>query len=394
MLISYSLDKFKEKDKKFFVEMLSYVSPAILGAVQEGDRVKIEVSEEDAESVLNKLTQLSDMILNGQLNGKEINVKNLEDYTEVKTINNNSIFQTLLEKESIKMIDSGIYAYSGIFLKIYRYFDIKIEEFGRQTFDRIKEYEFPALYPIDKYERGGYFETFPHYIMFQTTMKNDLNVIERFSKNGSKEKNIFKEMKAPSRVLRNATCVPIYHFLRNQQIDDAGPQTFMVSGRCFRNEGNNVYEIARLNEFNMKEYVFVGSPEQCKEKIIMAKELWHFWITTFGLNCKICTANDSFFASNYKKLQFFQILGDAKQEFQCRLDDAHKYIAVGSANFHRTHFSKPYNIRLQNGNYAHSACFAFGLERLSYSLLCQKGLDTKRWDQATVKEIEKYGIKL
>lgn len=44
-----------------------------------------------------------------------------------------------------------------------------------------------------------------------------------------------------------------------------------------------------------------------------------------------------------------------------------KEIAVGSANFHRTHFSKPYNIRLDNGNYAYSACFAFGVERLTYA---------------------------
>lgn len=83
-----------------------------------------------------------------------------------------------------------------------------IEAFGRETFGPVKEYEFPVLYPIDKYEQGGYFETFPHYIMFQTTMKNDLDILDRFARNCSNDRAIFAEMKTPTLVLRHATCAP------------------------------------------------------------------------------------------------------------------------------------------------------------------------------------------
>lgn len=394
MTITLKLGQFQPKDQNFFTEMLPYVSPAIRNIQRQGDQVQVELEERDEAEVTQKVGQLRDMILNGQLSGKEVKIKTLEDHSDAVPLNQSPIFQTLLDTEGVKEIADGVYAYSDLFLQVYRYFDRKIEAFGKEVFGPVKQYDFPVLYPIDNYEKGGYFETFPHYIMFQTTMKNDLAVLDRFAQKGTQDKTIFEEMKTPTLVLRHATCAPVYQFLSGSTIQRDAPQTYLVSGRCFRNEAGNAYELARLNEFNMKEYVFVGAPETCAEKVGQAKELWHFWQETFRLNCKVNTANDSFFASNYKKLQFFQVLGDSKQEFVCRLDNPDKEIAAASANFHRTHFSKPYNIRLDNGNFAYTACFAFGVERLTYALLCQKGLDVSKWDEKTVQELKQYDIEL
>lgn len=394
MTITLELSQFQPKDRNFFTEMLPYVSPAIRNIQRQGDQVQVELEERDEAEVTQKVGQLRDMILNGQLSGKEVKIKTLEDHSDAVPLNQSPIFQTLLDTEGVKEIADGVYAYSDLFLQVYRYFDRKIEAFGKEVFGPVKQYDFPVLYPIDNYEKGGYFETFPHYIMFQTTMKNDLAVLDRFAQKGTQDKTIFEEMKTPTLVLRHATCAPVYQFLSGSTIQRDAPQTYLVSGRCFRNEAGNAYELARLNEFNMKEYVFVGAPETCADKVGQAKELWHFWRDTFDLNCKVNTANDSFFASNYKKLQFFQVLGDSKQEFVCRLDNPDKEIAAASANFHRTHFSKPYNIRLDNGNFAYTACFAFGVERLTYALLCQKGLDVSKWDEKTVQELKQYDIEL
>lgn len=394
MTITLDLNQFQAKDQNFFAEMLPYVSPAIRNIQRQGDQVSVELEERDEAEVTQKVGQLRDMILNGQLSGKEVKIKTLEDHSDTVPLNHAPIFQTLLDTDGVKEIADGVYAYSNLFLQVYRYFDRKIEAFGKAMFGPVKQYDFPVLYPIDNYEKGGYFETFPHYIMFQTTMKNDLAVLDRFAQKGTQDKTIFEEMKPPTLVLRHATCAPVYQFLSGSTIQRDAPQTYLVSGRCFRNEAGNAYELARLNEFNMKEYVFVGAPETCADKVSQAKELWHFWQETFDLNCKVNTANDSFFASNYKKLQFFQVLGDSKQEFVCRLDNPNKEIAAASANFHRTHFSKPYNIRLDNGNFAYTACFAFGVERLTYALLCQKGLDVSKWDEKTVQELKQYDIEL
>ena len=69
----------------------------------------------------------------------------------------------------------------------------------------------------------------------------------------------------------------------------------------------------------------MGTAEQCEESVKKAKRLWLEWIRVFGLNCRISTATDSFFASNYKKLKLFQILGNSKQEFK-RLPSGERYV--------------------------------------------------------------------
>lgn len=55
--------------------------------------------------------------------------------------------------------------------------------------------------------------------------------------------------------------------------------------------------------------------------------------------------------------------------------DTGNEIAVGSFNYHHSHFAQAYNIRLPNGLPAHSCCIAFGLERLAYVVISQIGLE-------------------
>lgn len=390
MKILVELNGFNEENSEFFVQMLPYVSVNIEHIGKENNRVEITASEEHKEEIEEKCERLKKMIVSGRLGGKEIPIKTLDNYSDRVTLNNDSIFDKLIESGSVKKMCNGVYAYSGIFLSIFRYFDRKIDEFGFSEYEGIEEYEFPVLYPIDKYKKGRYFENFPHYIMFQTVMKNDINVLDRFAEKGTSDPSIFEEMKKPQNVLRNAACVPVYDMLSGAVVKNDKPSVFLVKGRCFRNEADNIFELARLNEFTMKEYVFVGTPDQCYEYVSRAKKLWQFWIDNLGINCKIDTANDSFFASNYRKLKLFQILGDSKQEFKWFLPDSEKYIACASANFHRTHFTKPYDIRNEEGSYCNSACFAFGIERLAYAFLCQNGLEPEKWNADVLKEINKY----
>ena len=391
---NYTLEAIPESDRVFFTDMLSYISEYVKEIHRNGDSVEILYEGTDEASIKNSVEELAGMI-NVKLKKMDdkVKIKTLVDHTERSVINNADIFADMLEKKIITKISSGAYAYSGIYFKVFKYFCRKVEEQADVLFPELEKTDFhvPVLTPVEDYEEGKYFETFPHHIMFQTTMKNDLSVIDRFAKNGAKDASIFNEIKAPANVLRTAACVPVYPSLRDSSIPDKAPVCVKVSGKCFRNEGANVTELARLNEFYMKEYVFVGTPEQSKNYIEKASALWEFWMDVFGLNCKIETANDSFFASNYKKLQLFQIIGDSKREFKCLIPGSGSYISCSSANFHRTHFTKVYNIRTaETDAYCHSSCFAFGIERLAYALLSQKGLDITKWDEQTRAEISKY----
>jgi len=390
MIIQYDKNRTGEDNKSFFVDMLSYVSPKIVDVKVYGEDIELEVNVADEDIVKDKIESLYKMIESGNISGKEVAITTLEDHSDEKTINEENVYEKLCENGDVVLMSPGVYSYSNLFLKIFKYFDKKIESYGKETFANINEYKFPVLHPVKRYQKGGYFETFPHYIMFGTSMKNDIEILDRFSKVGLNDESLLEEMKAPSQVLRHAACVPVYEMLEGKTIPKDDPLKFLVSGTCFRNEGKNTFELSRLNEFFMKEYVFVGSPEQCKEMIELSKGLWDFWQKTFAAKTKLDTANDSFFASNYKKLQFFQVIGDSKREFKWNIPAHDTYISCGSINFHRTHFSKPYQIKNEDEELCYTACFAFGIERLTYAFLSQKGLDINKWDEKTRNEISKY----
>lgn len=387
--IEYSTSEINASDVNVFTDMLAYVSEYIFKITRENGRVLLDIEDTKEDEVLDKIAQLrKTMELDEVKKGREVTTKVLVDKRSNVPLNTDNIFSKLVESGSVVKMTDGAYAYMGLFLQVYRYFCRKIDEFGKKHFNGIQEFEESVLYPVKEYETGHYFESFPHHIMFQTTMKSDAELLERFSKNGTNDSTIFSNdnMKRPENVVRHAACVPIYPMLKDAYIPADSPKYYLISGKCFRNEGANVYELARLNEFYMKEFVCIGTLEQTLDMIKSARALWEEWIDTFNLNCTIETANDSFFASNYKKLKIFQILGDSKQEFRVYIPDGDFFCAVSSSNVHRTHFTKTYNIHNDN-SFCQSSCFAFGIERLSYALLSQKGVDIDKWDEATRKEI-------
>lgn len=387
--IEYSTSEINASDVNVFTDMLAYVSEYIFKITRENGRVLLDIEDTKEDEVLDKIAQLrKTMELDEVKKGREVTTKVLVDKRSNVPLNTDNIFSKLVESGSVVKMTDGAYAYTGLFLQVYRYFCRKIDEFGKKHFNGIQEFEESVLYPVKEYETGHYFESFPQHIMFQTTMKSDAELLERFSKNGTNDSTIFSNdnMKRPENVVRHAACVPIYPMLKDAYIPADSPKYYLISGKCFRNEGANVYELARLNEFYMKEFVCIGTLEQTLDMIKSARALWEEWIDTFNLNCTIETANDSFFASNYKKLKIFQILGDSKQEFRVYIPDGDFFCAVSSSNVHRTHFTKTYNIHNDN-SFCQSSCFAFGVERLSYALLSQKGVDIDKWDEATRKEI-------
>ncbi|MBQ9886960.1 MAG: hypothetical protein IJM37_08915 [Lachnospiraceae bacterium] len=387
--IVYGLEGIEQSDIDIFTDMITYVSEYIYGITKQKDKLVLEIEDTREEEILKKIKELRGYLkLDDVKKGRNVETKILEDYEENEAINEISPFDELIRTGSIVEMTDGVYGYSGLFLKVFKYFNDKIEEFGRKTFKDIIEFEDSILYTVKEYERGLYFESFPHHLCFETNMKSDVELLDRFSKNGASDPEIFDivNFKKPKNILRHAACVPIYPILENRVIEEDKPVYYMVSGKCFRNEDKNATELSRLNEFYMKEYVCVGTYDQTIRMIEEAKALWHYWIDTFKLKCTIETANDSFFANNYKKLKIFQIMGNSKQEFRVDLPHSKNQCAVSSANVHRTHFTKTYNIHSEN-SLCSSSCFAFGVERLTYALLCQKGLDVNKWDEATRKEI-------
>ncbi|PID59168.1 hypothetical protein CSB45_01845 [candidate division KSB3 bacterium] len=390
MTLQYDIFSIKnEENRKFFYEMLPYVSEYILSFTLKDSSVEVTYASEShrsqIESKLGILKELaSQEVIDGADNAK---TKVLLDRRDVRTQNSQPIFEALQQHGAITQFGEGAFAYSKLFLNVMDYFYLKSRELGLHF--SAQEYKFPTLIPLETFQRGGYFETFPHHIMFQSTIKNDIEVLEQFTQQGVDEE-LLRKMKLSGNVLKNAACGPIYPMLAHQTLSSKDPHVFLVVGKCFRNEASNIFELARLNEFTMSEVVFIGTDAQVRQGITQAQKLlWDFWIELFELNCSIETASDSFFGGSYKKLKFFQLMGDSKQELRMLLPQHKQYIACSSANFHRTHFTKRYEIRHEDG-FCHTACIAFGIERLAYAFLSQLGCDPDKWPRKVLEEIERY----
>lgn len=375
-------------------EMLPYTSEHIKNIVHVEDEgiIKVCCDEQYKAIVEESIGKLNELISDKFFKDKKISTVRIEDWTYKNVINSDDVFVKLQQTSEIYNTADGTFVYSGLPLKIFEYFNLKIDEYAKEAFAdySIKPHKVPALYSVDGYQKGGYFETFPHHIMFETTSVNNLENIEKFSKAGNfAEANI--EIKKPKNILRTASCAPIYKYLENNIISEDTKDVYIVTGTCFRNEAENIKSLSRLNEFTMKEYVFVGSENFIEDSLNKATKLWEYWVKAFSLNSKMETATDSFFASKYQKLKLFQALGKSKVEFKCWIPAEDSYISCGSKNYHRTHFSSKYNIHyLNNSTLAQSACFAFGIDRLMYAFLSQKGTEIEKWDSSTVSEIKKY----
>lgn len=380
-------------ERTFFREMIPYISEYVTGAEFDGDSLAIEYEAISEESLVEKTKRLETMIVS-QLEGaagKPLQTKVLTDCSNVAPHNTSDVFQDLIDCGAVSPVALGSFVYSGIFLTVMRYFENRVEVFAKEVFGTYESYRMPDLIPITAYEKGGYFDTFPHHIMFQTTLANDIEVIDRFSREKTSDPAIFDHIKTPKNVLRTAACMPLYPLLEHGRLGQDTPGKFVVEGHCFRNEEGNVREIERVNEFTMKELVCVGTPDQTSEFLVRCKQLWITWQEVFDLNMRIETANDSFFANNYKKLRLFQLLGDAKCEYKLLVPGSGNYISCSSANAHRTHFTKPYDIKTaETEAYCHSSCFAFGIDRLTYALLSQLGLDTSTWSDKALEEVSAY----
>lgn len=390
-MFKFTVEDLKKDDLRVFVDMIPYISSKIKSFDKNQNEIIISCEDEHNEEIKKELTRLLNII--NSMQDAELDNVVVEDFTEKAILNSENIFTKLIENKMVRELAPGVFSYSGLFLRIYEYFDKKINEYAYKNFEEVSEEVYPVLFPVAEYIKGGYFENFPHYIMFQTKLNNNIDTYEKFTSQKSPcscMDEVLEETSLPKNVLRHATCAPVYPSLENHVLKENETKCFLVSGRCFRNEESNIKELSRLNEFNMKEFVFVGKGDNLEHYIKQSKKLVEFWINTFGLNSKCETANDSFFASNYKKLKYFQMIGNSKLEYKILIPDNNEYISCCSVNYHRTHFSKPYNIKNVNGEYCYTACFAFGIERLVYAFLSQKGLDIKLWDAETVEEIKEY----
>ena len=90
-------------------------------------------------------------------------------------------------------------------------------------------------------------------------------------------------------------------------------------------------------------------------------------------------ANDPFFGRPGRMLAANQRIEELKYEIVVPVFASGRPTAISSSNCHLDHFSRPFAIETADGGLAHTACFGFGVDRITLALLDRHGTDPTAW---------------
>lgn len=208
------------------------------------------------------------------------------------------------------------------------------------------ERAWPVLIARHTLRRAGYYESFPQLLM--TAAANSQPEAEH------------EHLESTDYDLSPAVCYHAYAALENETLQEGGC-VLAARGHCFRNEVREDLKPGRRQmEFQMRELVFVGSPEWLQKRLEIMQEEIALLAVEFAISGNWQDACDPFFLPKAEALGKARMQRLLKTKVEYCLPDG---LAIASINRHGTFFGGRFDIRLPDGSAAHSACVAFGLER-------------------------------
>lgn len=236
----------------------------------------------------------------------------------------------------------------------------------------------PSMISSSVVDKAGYFVTGCQHISFVAPISNDPDVFDEFLPFWSKtadedgicrDEQLRQYTKLPKDILTPAICLHSYPLFENRKIASGDMVTLSMSGSVFRDESGNLNNEERLNEFKMREGIFVGAREKLMGIHPGLASLFVLCGYVFGFRYKVETANDIFFDENAMQQLLSQLVSDNKIEFAVYSEVKDKYIAIASLNKHHQHFSKNFQIYDTDDQPVDTMCIAFGLSRFVYLIM-------------------------
>ena len=136
----------------------------------------------------------------------------------------------------------------------------------------------------------------------------------------------------------------------------------------------------------MREYVCMGHPEQIvafrKRWIATAEQI----ASDLGLSYRIDQASDPFFGRTGQLMAAAQFEQALKFELLIPVRSAEEPTACMSFNCHLDHFGKTWDLRDEAGDFVHTGCVAFGMDRLAVAMFATHGVDSTKWP-ASVRSV-------
>jgi seryl-tRNA synthetase len=236
---------------------------------------------------------------------------------------------------------------------------------------------FPPVMNRGQLEKLGYLKSFPNLLGcvcgLHGTEREIHSAVSRFDAGGEWTTSL----SAADLVLSPAACYPVYPIAATRGPLPSGGLRFDVAADCFRREPSRYLD--RLQSFRMREYVCMGSPSDAldfRERWIeRAEGIAH----SLGFAFKVEPASDPFFGRVGQMMAVSQVEQSLKFELLIPLRSDSQPTACMSFNYHRDHFGTTCNIINAGGAPAHTACAAFGMDRLAVALFHTHGTTVADW---------------
>ena len=276
-----------------------------------------------------------------------------------------------------KMGSPGVYARTALYEDVVERLAALITRHREPDTEVMR---FPPVMSRAQLEKSGYLKSFPNLLgcvcgLHGTDSEIDA-AVSRFDAGG----DWTMSLSPADLVLSPAACYPVYPIAASRGPLPAGGLCFDVAADCFRREPSR--HLDRLQSFRMREYVCIGSPDDVsafRERwMVRAQEI----ARNLGLSFRVDYASDPFFGRVGQMMAVSQKQLSLKFELLVPLRSEEKPTACMSFNYHRDHFGTAWGIADATGEPAHTACVAFGRDRLAVAMFHTHGKAVAGWPTA------------
>ena len=268
----------------------------------------------------------------------------------------------------------GVYARTALFEQVIDGLSALISR-HRQPDTEI--FKFPPVMSRVQVEKSGYLKSFPHLLGCVSCLHGTEPEIRATVDAAGAGKDWVGTLRATELVLAPAACYPIYPMVAGRGTVPVGGLRFDVTCDCFRHE--STHELGRFQSFRMREYVCVGSPEE----VVDFRERWKARAKELAVQLALphqtTAASDPFFGRAGKMMAVSQVEQELKFELLIPVNSVENPTACMSFNYHQGHFGETWAIETAAGGVAHTACVAFGMDRLALALFVTHGIELENW---------------
>jgi seryl-tRNA synthetase len=251
---------------------------------------------------------------------------------------------------------------------------------------RAEVLRFPPVMSRLHLERSGYLRSFPNLLGCVCVLDGNEAAIRAAAGRREAGGDWTTSLAASDLVLAPAACYPLYPLAADRGRVPDGGWIFDVAADCFRREPSGSPD--RLQSFRMREFVRIAAPSE----VVAFRDAWMAraveLIGELGLPCTVEPANDPFFGVVGQIMAVSQLQQSLKFELRIQFGAAATTTACMSFNYHRDYFAQVWGLRDARNEPVHTACVAFGMDRLAMALFAAHGLDLLRWPQATLRALK------